>query len=241
MRNNKVLIYAAILFLLLCYLQFDSCKKDRKIENLLTQISKYELNNQQFSVKRMNDSSTIAQQNQTILTQQEAAKLGLIKLSGEIVKLQAQVSQSMEVRYESVFVPFVPTNFADTTSWHFKFKNGDTSKAVIDSFKANSVIVPKKFTLNDKWLSLGGVVTKTGVTVDSMKIPNKSTVTLGWKRSGFLKLFKTPVVEIQNSNPYMTVSEMNNVVIEKKKGLLQKPTFWAGLGVVAGYILKSKL
>jgi hypothetical protein len=60
---------------------------------------------------------------------------------------------------------------------------------------------------------------------------------VGWKPSGFLHLSKTQVVEIVNTNPNITVEGMNNVVIKKKKGLLQKPLFWTVVGFVGGVFL----
>ena len=243
MKNINNIKNAAIIFLLvlLCAYVWNGCKKDREMKDMLSQLSKYELSNQQFKMKRNADSSTIVQQQQTLLTQKEAIELGLVKLEGQIVKLQAQVNIKQEIKYVNVKAPFIPENFTDTSGWYLKFKNGDSSKAVIDSFIANSIVVPKSFRVNDEWLKMDGKVKKDGVVVDSMTIPNKTSVSIGWKRSGFLKLFKVPVVEVKNTNPKLSVVEMSNVVIEKKKGFFQKPLVWAGIGLVGGYILKSKL
>jgi len=226
-----------VLAFLIILLMIKGCE-DKFIKSSMTeQLSKYKLSNKEYTTKRLLDSSTIAQQTQTILTQSEAAKLGLINLEGEIVKLQSQVAISQQLKYRKVDVPFIPENFADT-SWQFKFKNGDSSKSIIDSLLSNSVIVPKKFNINDKWLVIGGVVKKNGVTVDSILIPNKTSVTLGWKRQGFLNMMKVPTLEVKNSNPNLSIIDMNNVVIKEKKGLLQKPLFWLGLGLLGGFFIK---
>lgn len=227
-----------VLVFLIILLMIKGCE-DKFIKSSMTeQLSKYKLSNKEFTTKRLLDSSTIAQQTQTILTQSEAAKLGLINLEGEIVKLQSQVAISQRLRYRNVDVPFIPENFADTTSWQFKFRHGDTSKSIIDSLLSNSVIVPKKFSVQDKWLVIGGVVKKNNVTIDSILIPNKTSVTLGWKRQGFLNMMKVPVLEVKNSNPNLSVVDINNVVIKEKKGLLQKPLFWLGLGLLGGFFIK---
>jgi hypothetical protein len=238
MDKLKNIVIAAALIVIIGMI-WQSCNERKGRAELLDQISSYELQNKAFSVKRFSDSSTIAEQTQTLLTQKEAAKLGLIELKGQITKLQSQVSQKQKVRYDSLLVEFVPDNFADTTSpyWVSRFRNGDTSRATIDSVIANSIIVPKPFSSHKQWLNIDGKVTKTGITIDSMTIPNKSTVTVGWKPSGFLHLSKTPVVEIVNTNPNITVEGMNNVVIKKKKGLLQKPLFWTVVGFVGGVFL----
>jgi hypothetical protein len=238
-KIDKTLFIIIIgLAIMICMLVIKGCQDNADKRNLTQQLSKYQIVNKEFKVKMLLDSSTIVQQSQTILTQSEATKLGLIKLEGEIVKLQSQVSISQQLRYRNVDIPFVPENFADTTSWQFRFNKGDTSKAIIDSILWNSVIVPKKFNINDKWLVIGGVVKKNGVTIDSVVIPNKTSVTLGWKRQGFLKMIKVPTLEVKNSNPNLSVVDMDNVVIKDKKGLSQKPLFWLGLGLLGGLLIK---
>ena len=226
------------LLIAICMLSIKGCEDDAANEKLTEQLSNYEISNKEFKTKRLLDSSTIVQQTQTILTQSEATKLGLIKLEGEIVKLQSQVAISQQLKYRKIDVPFVPENFADTTSWQFKFKNGDSSKSIIDSLLNNSIIVPKNFTIKDKWLEIGGIVKKQGVTIDSIVIPNKTSVSIGWKRQGFLGVMKVPVVEVKNSNPNLSVVDMNNVVIKDKKGLSQKPLFWLGIGLLGGLLIK---
>lgn len=236
--EKSLFVIIIVLVVAICLLNIKGCEDDAANKKLTEQLSNYEIANKEFKTKRLLDSSTIVRQTQTILTQSEATKLGLIKLEGEIVKLQSQVAISQQLKYRKVDVPFIPENFADTTSWQFKFKNGDSSKSVIDSLISNSVIVPKKFNINDKWIILGGVVKKQGVTIDSIVIPNKTSVSIGWKRQGFLGVMKVPVVEVKNSNPNLSVVDMNNVVINNKKGLSQKPLFWLGIGLLGGLLIK---
>jgi hypothetical protein len=236
--EKSLFVIIIVLVIAICMLSIKGCEDDAANEKLTEQLSNYEISNKEFKTKRLLDSSTIVQQTQTILTQSEATKLGLIKLEGEIVKLQSQVAISQQLKYRKIDVPFVPENFADTTSWQFKFKNGDSSKSIIDSLLNNSIIVPKNFTIKDKWLEIGGIVKKQGVTIDSIVIPNKTSVSIGWKRQGFLGVMKVPVVEVKNSNPNLSVVDMNNVVIKDKKGLSQKPLFWLGIGLLGGLLIK---
>jgi len=237
-KEEALFIVIVALAIMILMLVIKGCEDNSDYRNLTEQLAKYEISNKEFKTKRLLDSSTIVQQSQTILTQSEATKLGLIKLEGEIVKLQSQVAISQQLKYRKVDVPFVPENFADTTSWKFKFKNGDSSKSIIDSLLNNSIIVPKNFTIKDKWLEIGGIVKKQGVTIDSIVIPNKTSVSIGWKRQGFLGVMKVPVVEVKNSNPNLSVVDMNNVVIKDKKGLSQKPLFWLGIGLLGGLLIK---
>lgn len=210
-------------------------------ERLLTQITAYQIGEKAFKTKLLDDSSTLAQQTQTILTQEEAIRTGILKLEGDIKKVQSQVRQSQEISIEDIAVPFVPNGYADTTGWAIRIKEGDRSDSTIDSLLAHSVIVPSKFKKEDKWFSIDGEVQKEGIKVDSLKIENESSVTIGYKKSGFLGLKSTPLIEIKNTNPYLSVTKMNNVVIKPNKNIFKSKLFWGGIGVVGGFILKSKL
>lgn len=234
MKNNLII---AALVILVILLSWKGCQLKSDHDNLLNQVSNYQNGEKYFKKKILDDSSTLASQTQTILSQDEAIKLGLLKLEGDIKKVQSQVRQGQTINIDSVPIPFIPNNFADTSGWMVKIKQGDSSRAVLDSLLANSVIIPKGFSLKDKWYSFDGRVLKNGLMMDSLKITNESSVTVGWKNAGFLGLRKEPVVEIKNTNPYLSVTKMNNVVVKKKKGLLQNPIFWGGLGFLGGAIL----
>jgi hypothetical protein len=235
--KNKITI--AVLILVVLLLIWKGCQLKADHDNLLNQVSSYQAGEKYFKKKVLDDSSTIASQTQTILTQDEAIKLGLLKLEGDIKKVQSQVRQGQTINIDSVPIPFIPDNFADTTGWMAKLKQGDSSKATLDSLLANSIIIPKKFSLKDKWYSIDGKVLRDGLLMDSLKISNESSVTIGWKNAGFLGLKKEPIVEIKNTNPYLSVTKMNNIVVKKKKGLLQNPLFWSGIGFLGGaYFIK---
>lgn len=235
--KNKITI--AVLILVVLLLIWKGCQLKADHDNLLNQVSSYQAGEKYFKKKVLDDSSTIASQTQTILTQDEAIKLGLLKLEGDIKKVQSQVRQGQTINIDSVPIPFIPDHFADTTGWMAKLKQGDSSKATLDSLLANSIIIPKKFSLKDKWYSIDGKVLRDGLLMDSLKISNESSVTIGWKNAGFLGLKKEPIVEIKNTNPYLSVTKMNNIVVKKKKGLLQNPLFWSGVGFLGGaYFIK---
>jgi hypothetical protein len=229
------IVQLALIFIILI-LGWKSCQMSQQNDELLNQISGYKIGEKEFKVKLQKDSSTIAQQTQTILSQDEAIKLGILKLEGDIKKVQSQVRQVQTVSITDS-VPFVPDNFADTTGWMKKIADGDSSRALLDSLLANTIIVPKPFNLERKWYTINGNINKENIVFDSIKIENESSVTIGWKGKGFLGLKKEPVVEIKNTNPYLKVDKMDNVVIKKKKGIFESKLFWAGLGVLSGLFI----
>ncbi len=241
MRNKISNILILIMLIVVAILLLKTCEMQRDNERLLEQVASYKLGEKAFKKKILEDSSTLASQTQTILTQDEAIKLGLLKLEGDIKKVQSQVRQKQEVRIDSVPMAFIPDGYADTTLWISKIKNGENNKEICDSLIANSIIVPKKFQAEQKWYKIYGKVNKEGVLMDSLRISNESSVTIGWKKCGFLNLKREPLVEIKNTNPFLDVTKMNNVVIKPKSGLFSKKSFWIGVGIISGFYLKTKL
>ena len=234
-RNSLPFVMALIILLLL----LDRCNNLKSKAELLTQIANYKLSEQEFKVKVQKDSSTISSQNQTILSQKEAIKIGLLKLEGEIAKVQSQVTQTQKIKYESVKVKYIPKNYADTSGWRSKLLDGEKSVEFIDSLMANSIIVPQDFKLKDKWIEIDGKVNKEGLVIDTLIVPNESSVTIGYKNSGFLGLKKKPIVEIKNTNPYLQVTNMKNIIVKEKKSILNSKILWFGVGIFAGgYLLK---
>ena len=239
--TNRIIIIALLVLIIL--LLFKGCELKKDNGDLLAQVSTYQLGEKAFKVKMKDDSSTIATQSQTILSQEEAIRLGILKLEGEIKKAQSQVRQGQRVRIDSYPMPYIPSNYVDTsnTEWVRRFQNGDSSKRICDSIIAHSIIVPKAFGVENKWFVIKGKVNKSGVLLDSLKLENESSVTIGWKKSGFLNLKRTPMVEVKNTNPYVSVGKLNNFNAEPNKSLFHKKSFWVGVGAFIGLYLHSLL
>lgn len=217
------------------------CDYYDRYKNLLSQVSKFKDCEIAFQVQRQKDSSTIASQEAILLTQEEAIKLGLLRDAEKYGHIQSQVITKTKIVIDSVFIPYTPPNMTDTTGWAFWYRNGDTSKAIIDSLIANSIIVPATWDKSDRWVSVSGKVEKSGVLIDTIIIPNETSVTIGYKKTGFLKLGRKQVVDIQNTNPYLSTDAMKNVVIKPNKSLLNNKLFLIGVGLFGGLFLATKL
>ena len=229
----------AILTIIILLLFFKGCEMKKDYDNLLNNSSSLANFENKFDKKSLKDSSTMATQNQMLLSQVEALKLGVLKLNGDIKIVQSQVSQKQEIKIDSVLIPFVPKNYADTLYWIARLRKGDSSRYLIDSLLNNSVIVPQPFKMDEKWFKIFGKVQKKGLLLDSFSLVNESTVTLGYKKSGFLNLKREAVVEVNNSNPYLNVTKLKNVIIKEKKSILQSKLFWFGIGIIGGVGLKA--
>ena len=234
---NKLINVALIIIVVILLWKGCEIQKDRN--NLLTQMATLKQGEKAFKIKILSDSSTLATQSQTILTQDEAIRLGVLKLEGEIKKVQSQVTQVSEMAYNEIGVPYIPDGYVDTLQWFKRLVKGDTTKSICDSIIANSVIVPKSFGLDTKWYSINGKVKKDGLLIDSMRIPNETSITIGYRKHGFLNLKSEPLVEVKNTNPYLKVSKMSNVVIKENKNIFKSKVFWIGVGIFGGIYLQK--
>lgn len=192
-----------------------------------------------FKQQRLKDSSTLVTQEAVLLTQEEAIKMGLLQNADRYGKIQSQVVTNTKIVIDSILVPYTPPTYVDTSGWAFKYQNGDTSSSVIDSVLENSLIVPQKVNKSDNWFSMSGVIDKQGLLIDSIRISNQSSITIGYQKVGFLNLGRKRVVDITHSNPYITTESMRNVVIKPNKSIFNNKFFWAGVGFAGAiFILK---
>jgi len=219
-----------VIIALVVMLIFRECKRTIDQDKLLSQLAQYQLREKQFSVERGKDSSTIAYQEQTLLAMAEANKLGLIEMDKKMKSLQSQVKQKSEVQIVEKQVPFIPDGFADTTG----LVRNDKGEVI----RRDSVAVGTQFKIAEKWFMLDGYVQKSGIMIDTLNIPNKTVVSVGYKKAGFLNFGKQAVVSVKNENPYVNVTGLDNVVIKNKKKFWQSPLFGIGVGILVGLKIK---
>jgi hypothetical protein len=228
MKKLNRVIYV-LLFIVIIVLLWRSCESERDRSKLISQLGDYKLKEKVFEVQRLKDSSTLATQTQTIMTQKDAISMGLLELEKSMKEVQSQVKQRSTTTIIEKQVPFIPDGYADTTGV-VKNENGEV-------IRRDSIAVPSRFKLNEKWFNVDGYVKKDGLIIDSLSIPNKTIVTIGYKKAGFLNLSKDAVVQVKNENPYVNVTGLDNIVIKKKKKIWQNPLVHIGVGVVLGYYI----
>jgi hypothetical protein len=222
-------LFFAILFIVIAILLWRGCENERDRSRLISQLGEYKLKEKVFEVKRLEDSSTLASQTQTIMTQKEAIELGLLELEKSMKEVQSQVKQKSTITIIEKQVPFIPDGYVDTI--------GLVRNESGDGIRRDSIAVPTRFKVNEKWFNIDGLVNKEGLTIDSLAIPNKTIVTIGYKKAGFLNLSKDAIVQVKNENPYVNVTGLDNIVIKKKKKIWQNPLVHIGVGVVLGYYI----
>jgi hypothetical protein len=94
---------------------------------------------------------------------------------------------------------------------------------------STDTIVGKKFMYSDKWLSVGGLVQKNNVRLDSIKVYNEFDVQLGKAKDGLLK--RKNVVTIQSKNPHTDINSVRSYTFPDKKKWYNKGIIPFALGV----------
>ena len=130
--------------------------------------------------------------------------------------------------------------------WISKFKNIKSGVVIKETTIVKEVVVPfdkiipcdfKPFKANKitKDFLFYSTIANTGLTIDSLKIPNESRIVIGERKDGFFKP-KKMVVDVVNSNPYIQTSNISGFVYEPKKKFYEKTWFHLTCGAVFGAI-----
>ena len=116
------------------------------------------------------------------------------------------------------------------------FKKVKTANFINTETKIEKVFIPykdtiscvfdKDFSLSNKHFSIAGNSSQTSVKINSLLIPNKQTVVVGKKQTGFFR--SQYKIEVTNSNPHVRVNKLEsyNFKVSKKR---------FGVGFVVGY------
>ena len=214
MKQNFIIV-ALILAIVLLVCGY--CQKKGQLTYLEKQFSKFELKKQDFKVIVNKDKEKLIQQEQLILTLQQAKNLNVIE-SKDWKNTQSRIEFVTQTRIDTIFIAFTDTLRINDTIY---------SKSDFECLK--------HFNLNDKFFYINGNVLENGIKIDSLSFPNIATITIGEKRQGIFRK-SLPIVEIKNSNPYIKTIDLSNVVINNKKKTYQKNSFWFTIGTSLGFL-----
>ncbi|MDV6169535.1 hypothetical protein R1T16_13955 [Flavobacterium sp. DG1-102-2] len=90
--------------------------------------------------------------------------------------------------------------------------------------------------IKDKWFRFNYTSDQKGFKVDSLFIPNQSTVITGIKRKWLLGR-ETIVTEISNSNPYMSIKDIKSVEVINPDPFYKKWYLWLACGLASGLLI----
>ena len=210
--KKNLLIGLLIVCIILLVCGYANTKAD--LSSFKSQIGKLEFNEQKYLETISENGNKIAEQEQIILTQTQAIDNNLLEIE-RLKKVSAQVVVNTITQIDSVFVPF----YVDTT--------------ITDSVDYDFIKVPQMFSLQNEWYSLGGNINKSGLLLDSLSFNNELKITLGNRSEGILKP-TTPLVLVEYSNPYVSTTGLQNIVIQNDLKWYDKKGFLIGIGFLGG-------
>ena len=183
-------------------------------------------------VNELEDSISV--QHQTILSQEEAIRAGLLKQE-QLEKNNMETMQAyLEVKERATNLEEIIAEFEPDT-------------IVIEKDNGYWLRLPALFSYEDDWLSLAGQVQRAGVFFypRGINIISQPTFTIGERNkydSRFMNFFSRPepVVIYENKNPYFVTGEMENVIIEDDPPFYLRKEVWGIAGFVLGFIGASR-
>lgn len=250
--QRKLLLSLVVLLVAVLLLVWKSCNTKAQLSAYKEQMQKFELGEQKFITTINNKGERINEQEQLILSQKDAIAHNVLELEN-LKKVKSQVIVRTNTIIDSVIIPF-DDSWMDEDMWDvddddivfindttFLVQIDDTTFVNLDSLKAqykkeaDIIFVPKKFSLIDEHYSMFGKVQKNGLLLDSLRMKNDLTMTIGMKSQGFLKKPK-PLVLAKNSNPYFQTYSMQNVIIKNELKWYDKKATWFGIGIIGGFV-----
>lgn len=213
--DNKYLYYIVIIFFVLIF--GFGYSQHRSIANYKNQLQKFQLENKTFQEEVDKNGNTIIEQEQIILSQKDAIAHGLLEID-RLSKIESQVNVITTTIIDTVIV-----SHTDTV---VEYINGDAF-----------LKLPYTYNYQTEFLSFNALIQTNGLTLNSLKLDNKTTVSVGFKSQGLFKP-DLPMIELKNSNPYIKTVGVTNVVVEDSKNPLKDKRVWGGLGFLLGLIVK---
>jgi hypothetical protein len=207
-RLSLVVLLLAIIFLV-----WDGCSKNAQLSAYRNKISNYKLKEQSFIQRIGKNGAKIAEQQQIILSQKEAIDNELLMLN-DFSRVDNQVTIRTRTQIDSVFIPF--------------------EKIKIDT-QVVYTCYDRRFILVTKDYAIYGTSIKDGVRLDSLYFDSQAKITIGNKSQGIFRKPK-PVVEVQYDNPYITTTQMQNVIIKEDLKWYDRKRNWFGIGIGLGMI-----
>ena len=211
-------ILIVLLFVIILLLVFSFYNSRVELSDFKKQMLKFDLKEQKYLETINENGSRVVEQEQIILSKNDAILNNLLEIK-RLKDIKSQVVLKTITQIDSVFVPFL----IDSLS-------GDSIST------KNYIILPKKFSLSDKWYSINGEIQKKGLFIDVLSFNNEVSLTIGNKSQGLFKKAK-PIVFVEYSNPYVRTESMQNIIIKDDLRFYDKKSFWFGVGIGTGILI----
>jgi len=202
-----------VLLIAVILLVWDGCSKSAQLSLFKKRVSNLNLKAQVFNETIGKDKLRIAEQQQIILSQEDAINNGILMIN-DFNNIESQVRVETRTQIDSVFIPFERVKI--------------DSQVVYQCFD-------RKFKLVTDEYGIFGITKQEGVLLDSLYFDGGLAITIGTKSAGFLKKAE-PVVEVKYTNPYIRTKSMQNVVIKEDLKWYDRKRNWFGIGIGLGLV-----
>jgi len=217
-HRRYIYVIVAVVTILICAIIFRECQHQKDTDSLVKKISTYS-----DSAKHYKSKYGVVAYNQTLkfenVKQLKSYFLNNDTISNLLKKFKK--INSVTIVKEKIYIH-------DTVPVYFTKDN-----IIPCDFK------PFQVKRDTTWYHFVGTIHRDKFVIDTILIPNKQTIAVGYKRINLFK--KEQRVEIINSNPYLQISNIGGYVIDDKKKWYQRPfvTFLGGV-VVGSSIITVK-
>ncbi len=220
-KSLKRILVIVVLLVLLCLLVCGYVSSMAQLSHFKNQVSKLDFKTQRYKETIAENGCRIVEQEQLILSQKDGIALKILEIE-KLKKIKSQVIVSTITKIDSVFIPFLePDTFISSIN-----NIGDSSIGTL-------LRVPMPFSITNEWYGIAGFVNTQGINLDSLSFRNKMKITIGSKSQGLFKK-SIPIVLMENENPYVQTTSMQNIVIKNELKWYEKKGVWFGFGVITG-------
>ena len=216
MRTRNILLITIVIGL--CLFVRLGCLS-YKIDKLETTNSLLQVEKQEFKKVVNTQGDTILKQKAVIVKDKEQLKTftdSIFKLKQEIKNVITYYREITTITWDTVYIPYVDTQYIPNPL----LQTGDTITKELKAYINNSIQVPNSFYKDSLLFTIKGQVTKEGVRIDSLNIPDTFNLRIVETKG---KLFKPSFVEFQSfhSNKLVKVTGANSILYK-----LPRKTFW---------------
>lgn len=200
---------------LLCFLLFDTCSSKTQLEDQAIEYANYK-----------DTVMTYKARNGDVIAYNKSLEIN----KGLMLKLNDSLSgalKNIKIKDPVSYTKIVTVTEIDTVEVRFT----DTLPCS-DFFRT--------FRIDSSHYKLDGNLTNKSLTINGIQIPNTQNIVVGTKKNGLFKKNEY-IITVQNSNPYMQVTGLQNYTLTPKKRFYEKTWFVFSAGFVAGFVTDRQL
>ena len=210
---KDILYVFVIIIIILLYL--DSCQSKNTLEKEVSDYVSYKdtvMSYKDKNGKLTSYNTSLQMSEETLLRMNE-------ELSGDLKRLKLKNPTSItKVTTNTIIDTFVVEH---------------TEKIPCDTFTLIKFVDSTHYKINY-------TLTQSAMTFNSISIPNKQQIIVAEKKNGIFKKNEYSVV-VENSNPYMMVTGVQNYTIKVETPIYQRWYVTAGAGFLGGYFVSREL